>query len=140
MRNMKLLIPFPVAAGVLVVIGFVLGALACTPKQGAAIEAAAPGAVKAACVILDTLEPRAVPFCATADDFAPYAADLVKQLEAARAVSPSPEATAQTSAPLVAMSLDPPKRTHHVKRHCARWDVVVPPADAAPDGSSDSGR
>ncbi len=111
--------------------GFFLGVLVClpalagssyTPQERA--DAVAP-ATRDACVLLRALgvDGRLSEVCATAEELAPFVAELVSSREASPASS---------SAPLVAFALPvPPRRVP--RRRCAVWVAVG--GDAGKDGA-----
>jgi hypothetical protein len=95
-------------------------AFACSPAQRAAI----PAEERAACVLLRAALPDTATVCATADELAPFVAELL----AAQAAAP-----ASTGA--LAFSLPPPRGSRApARRHCAAWTAVDGGAEAGPDG------
>lgn len=91
---------------------------ACTPQQRAAI----PVAERALCVMLRASgDPDAAAICATADELAPFVAELLAAHD-----------DHDAAAPLFAFALPAPRRAAP-RRRCASWIVLdAGPAEAGP--------
>lgn len=96
------------AAGVVWGVALLFAAIACTPAQRAAI----PAEERATCVLLRAIDPRVAPYCATADELAPFVPELI----AASSRQNAP-------APAVAFAMPAPKRAAP-RRHCTQWTFV----------------
>lgn len=105
----------------LVLLGGV-GDVSCTPAQRADLAPLVAPGERASCVLLRalTISGTVDTVCATADDLAPYVADLM----AAKAEDPP------SAAPVVAFSVPVPARAVS-RRRCAWW-LPVGPRDAGP--------
>jgi hypothetical protein len=107
-----------VAAAYVVLLGLgIVVVESCTPAQRHAV----PAAERAICVVLRASgDPDAEAVCATADELAPFVAELLAAREGGA-----------VAAPIVAFSLPAPRRAP-ARRRCVSWLVLDAGAEAAP--------
>lgn len=107
-------------------VGVLLGAVACTPAQ---IRAAVPAVTQAACVLIHGFvrSGHADTICATAEDLAPFVAELIAEREAepvAAAVA-GPQRGPALNFAVAELPLPEPKKARApAKRRCASWLVL----------------
>lgn len=114
-----------------VVLGAFLAVVACTPAQRAEVSPAVPAFTHAACVLIHGFarSSGADTVCATADDLAPFVAELLAARAAEPASSSARVAFAVAELPTPKTARAPPRR------RCALW---VPVSSLVNGSSSDA--